>query len=125
MRRMSWAVCLVLAAQVYAQGSVGGVQYPPCNAAIGQTAQYYGCWDITPFPGASSFYNVSITGTKTSNQYYPGWVSPGNLYADSVTPANCTTACRGHGYKFSALFNGQVCQCGKANPYRHANFTGC
>lgn len=115
MQSLSLIVFALLAAHACAQGSLGGVQYPPCSSAIGQTAQYYGCWDITPFAGASSFYNVTIVGSTGSTSYYPGWVSPGGLYDDSVNPANCTTACRGHGYKYSALYNGQQCLCGMAD----------
>ena len=113
MQSLSWIVSASLAARAYAQGSLGGQQYPPCAAP--QAAQYYGCWNISPSLNAGqAFYNLSIVGTTTSIAYYPGWVSPGGLYDDSVNPANCTTACRGHGYKFSALYNGQYCYCGMA-----------
>lgn len=114
MDSLSWIVFTLLAAQAYAQGTRGGIQYPPCNSQIGQTAQYYGCWDITPFSGATNYYNVSIVGATNSFNYYPGWVSPGGLFDDSVNPANCTVACRGHGFKYSILYNGQQCQCGMA-----------
>jgi hypothetical protein len=111
MRSMSWIILASLAVQAYCQGSLGGQQYPPCTA--GQFAQYYGCWDISPsLNSGQAFYNVSIVGKTSSTSYYPGWVSPGDDYNDSVNPANCTVACRGHGYKFSALYNGQYCYCG-------------
>jgi hypothetical protein len=114
MRSLSWIVSAFLATGAYAQGSLGGVQYPPCNAAAGQTAQYYGCWDISPSLNAGqAFYNVSIV-SGTGIASYPGWYSPGSTVDDSVNPANCTIACRGHGYKFSALYNGQYCYCGTA-----------
>lgn len=107
-----WLLCAVFTAGVNAQGSRGGIQYPPCNAAIGQGARYYGCWDVTPAPGAPNFYNVSISNSVASTQYYPGWLGPGSTVDNSINPANCTIACRGHGYKYSALFNGNQCECG-------------
>jgi len=122
MRSLSWIVSASLAVRAYAQGSLGGQQYPPCSSAAGQAAQYYGCWNISPsLNSGQSFYNLSIIGTTTSTQYYPGWVSPGGLYDDSVNPANCTIACRGHGYKFSALYNSQYCYCGMAKQW----FSSC
>jgi hypothetical protein len=106
MRSLSWIVSALMAAQAYAQGSLGGQQYPPCAAP--EAAQYYGCWNISPSLNAGqAFYNLSIVGATILIAYYSGWVLLGGLYDDSVNPANCTTACRGHGYKFSALYNGQ------------------
>lgn len=110
MRILSWILCFVFASYAYAQGSLGGTQFPPCVAPQG--AQYYGCYVIDPPAGGSAFYNLTIQPTSTDIRYYPGWFSA-NINYNSVNPANCTTACRGHGYKFSALYNGQ-CQCGKA-----------
>src|SRR5450432_4338976 len=102
MRSIFWIVCVLFTAQTSAQGNKGGVQFPPCSSFQG--AQYYGCWDITP-PGpvgSSNYYSVVITSNNQNTQYYPGWIGSGDLYSDSITPANCTIACRAHGYKFSA-----------------------
>ena len=106
-------ICIwTFAALARAQGSLGGQQYPPCNSTILQGSQYIGCYDLS-----NEILELQITGTDpTLNSYYPGWIETGDpttpaLYDNSVDPANCTVACRGHGYKYTALYGGTVCRC--------------
>ena len=125
----------MLTAAVQAQGSGGPISYPPGPAdpfpvfgtcLESQEWRYLGCAEFTP----PSDYPLSITGAEASAlsdtpqpvrfSYFPGWVdvnSPLALssFENSVTPANCTTACRGHGYRVAALANNQ-CSCGGAFP---------
>jgi len=95
-----------------AQGMLGGQQYPPCNSSILQGSQYIGCYDLT-----NEVLELQITGTDpTLYSYYPGWIETSDptipaYYDNSVDPANCTVACRGHGYKYAALYGGSVCRC--------------
>lgn len=95
-----------------AQGYLGGTQYPPCNSSISQGSQYLGCYDLS-----HEVLQLQITGTDPLYySYYPGWIETGDptaaaLYDNSVDPANCTKACRGHGYKYAALYGGTYCRC--------------
>jgi hypothetical protein len=111
---------VVFATLASAQGYLGGTQYPPCNAAIGQGWQYYGCWNFQPSAGVSQYYNLSISSNVVdSYQGYPGWAptkAPFWYTYVSDTPFNCTQACRGHGYRFAALVSGFQCQCGQNPP---------
>lgn len=117
-----------------AGGQQGGVQYPPCQAnQVAQFVGCYNVvlgadpfvnlFTITPqtstFPAitanllslpAGVFLGTTTTPVASSYNLGPALGDGAGYYAEdqpftvSVTPYNCTVACRGHGYAYSALY---------------------
>ncbi len=97
---------------------------PSSTCTTDQEFKFYGCFDL------SGGYDLTIEGPPLNTvsrvpidvgpSYFPGWVDTGSapfarFFENSVTPGNCTTACRGHGYRFAALAN-KSCHCGSYPP---------
>lgn len=110
-----------------AQGSLGGSQ-ASCTTA--QAWKYYACYTGMLYHrnscyrctcaltlttdvqnGAHASFTWLLSSSATSPNYYPG-------YTGSLTPAVCTTGCRGHGFPYAALYNGTQCYCGTRIPSR-------
>lgn len=97
---------LGLAATAVAQGSAGGDQ-SSCSEA--QAFIYSGCYN-TAQNGRHAGFPWQLSGSTTDAKYYPGYVS------GQVTVTICLRACRGHGFKWAALFFGTECYCSVAFP---------
>ena len=106
---MRWSsaawVLLCFASLVSAQGTLGGSQ----GACGSQDAWVYqGCYsDDDNGPHAS--FTWQLSSNPNSVYYYPP-------YNGSVTPGFCQQACRGHGFRYAALYNGVSCYCGTDLP---------
>jgi hypothetical protein len=92
-------------AQAYYGGDINGA----CNA-VGQNHRHLGC-----FAGDQSYLWVPRN-YITTNPFasFPNWQSNGPLN-NTVNPVDCTRTCRGHGYKYAAIFKG-ICSCGVSYP---------
>ena len=87
---------LGLTSAVLGQGSVGGDQ-SVCSAS--QAFTYAGCYGDDqngPHAGFDWQFSTSATDVKT----YPGWNG-------SMTAVYCQTVCRGHGFKYAALYGNE------------------
>ena len=96
---------LCFAARAFGQGSAGGSQ-ASCSAA--QSWVYQGCYDDTN-NGRHVGFNWQLSSSTNSEKYYPG-------YTGSVTVDICLLACRGHGFKYAALYYGTECYCAAEFP---------
>ncbi|KAL8949114.1 MAG: hypothetical protein Q9222_004757 [Ikaeria aurantiellina] len=108
---MRWAGVLGLlgwAVSVLGQGSAGGDQTASCPNS---PWAYVGCYDDTQNGGKANFpFKLdTVAGVAKS---YPGYTSSAQL-----TIEVCQTACRGHGFRYSGLYNGQECYCSPTVPY--------
>ena len=54
---------------------------------------------------------ISVASSNTDAKYYPGFV------AGQMSVTICLAACRGHGYKYAALYGGSNCYCGPIFPF--------
>ena len=105
---MLWSATLALVcftAQAFAQGSAGGSQ-ASCSAA--QAWIYQGCFG-DPNNGAHAGFTWQLSSSSSSEKYYPG-------FTGSVTIEICQQACRGHGFKYSGLYQGNACFCSAEFP---------
>ncbi|KAL9098689.1 MAG: hypothetical protein Q9163_005692 [Psora crenata] len=98
---------LGLGGTVIAQGSYGGAQ-TSCSSS--QVWVYQGCYS-TANAGRHANFNWQLSSDPNSEKYYPGFTGAGSL-----TVELCQTACRGHGFKWSALFYGTECYCSEIFP---------
>ncbi|KAI9743836.1 MAG: hypothetical protein M1818_002570 [Claussenomyces sp. TS43310] len=113
-------------------GEAGGSG--PCvgtkNSLDFEGSQYLGCFDfsgdappaaISPSP-TGAYYpflvaNGGVSTTYTATAQYPAWTMGSSaFYSNSLTPRNCTLACRAHGYSYAALVGDASCQCGTFAP---------
>ncbi len=87
-----------------------------CSAQ--QTFQYIGCASVSAYGSAS---NNDIFGYSPANPIASGNDIPSRSYIaynegsqlnNTFTPHYCTDACRAHGFKYAALFDGGGCKCG-------------
>ena len=92
---------------VIAQGSYGGAQ-TSCSSS--QIFVYQGCY-TTSAAGRHANFNWQLSSDPNSEKYYPGFTGAGVLTVDL-----CQTACRGHGFKWAALFYGTECYCSETFP---------
>ena len=105
---LSFAVGLLsFALSVRAQGSAGGAQ-TSCSSQ--QIWVYQGCYS-TANAGRHANFNWMLSTDPNNEKYYPGYTGPAML-----TVEVCQTACRGHGFKWSALFYGTECYCSEIFP---------
>lgn len=94
-----------------AQAAYGGIQSDVCPAL--DNFAYLGCFagDLTTtIKFAPQNY---VPGSPLSSDY-PGF-DPGSNINNTVTPTTCAAACRGFGFRVTALFNGG-CRCGNQIP---------
>lgn len=78
----------------------------PFACSADQDHRYLGCAAVTSQPFG---YNP----TNPDGDYsrgYPGYAASGHVNS-TVTPAGCTKACRGHGFKYAAMYD-RGCRCG-------------
>lgn len=54
-------------------------------------------------------YNWQLSSSTTSEKYYPGYTGP-------IDVETCLVACRGHGFKWAALYYGTECYCASTFP---------
>ena len=89
----------------YAQGSLGGSQ-SSCSASNAWV--YKGCYaDVDSGPHAG--FTWQLSSDPHSLFYYPG-------YEDSMTVNICLRACRGHGFRYAALYDTNSCYCSSSLP---------
>ena len=126
------AVCLFVG---ISKGQGGGHGLDPsqlnsCPGGFGNTLaiQYYGCYVLGPDVerDLSLPYPASLGGGSKLFPYtfsndlpmtFPGFVIGGSQFNNDLTPLNCATACRAHGFKFTILIN-NACKC---SPYPPPN----
>ena len=99
--------------QATAQGSLGGDQ-SSCNSSPGWV--HKGCFDDTG-NGRHANFKWQLSSTVTSERYYPG-------YSGVITVDICLTACRGHGFRYAALYSGTQCYCASTFPNPDPPTTG-
>ena len=100
----AWAL-LCSASLVSAQGTLGGSQ----GACGSQDAWVYqGCYSDDD-NGAHASFTWQLSSNLNSVYYYPP-------YNGSITPGFCQQACRGHGFRYAALYNQVSCYCGTDLP---------
>lgn len=99
------AVLLSFVSTVLAQGSYGGDQ-SSCNSS--QAWVYRGCYDDGP-NGRHAGFTWQLSSAASNEKYYPG-------YTGSMSVDICLLACRGHGFRFAALYVGTNCYCASVFP---------
>lgn len=97
---------LIWATVVFAQGNLGGDQ----SACSANPWVYKGCYTDSN-SGRHGNINWQLNTNPTNEKGYPGFTS-----SSQMTPTLCRTACRGHGFKFAALFYGSECYCAASWP---------
>ena len=101
---MYWSLALAalwFTTTALAQGSVGGDE-SVCSAS---PFVYKGCYDDTN-NGRHVGFNWQLSSSTSDAKYFPGFTGSGNMTVDI-----CLQACRGHGFKWAALYYGQECYC--------------
>lgn len=99
------AALVGLAAIALAQGNVGGNQ-STCSATQGWVSR--GCYDNTN-NGVHAGFTWKLSSIVGNEKYYPG-------FTGSMTVDICLLACRGHGFRYAALYGGMDCYCGSIFP---------
>lgn len=104
----SWTVLisLALACLANAQASAGGDQ-SVCSPA--QTFQYRGCFGDAA-NGNHAGLGYPIEPYSDNTKYYPGFSR------EQLTIEMCLEACRGHGFRYAALYSRDSCWCGTIEP---------
>ena len=102
------AAVLGLVANVCAQGSLGGSQ-ASCSTTT-QAWNYLGCYSNTE-NGRHLGFNWQLSATAGSAQSYPGFTGSTNM-----TVEICLEACRGHGFRYAALYTTSECYCSAGFP---------
>ena len=101
-------LALSFVSNVVAQGSVGGSQ---ASCAGSQNHwQQLGCYS-TGNSGRHANFNWMLSSSTGDPKYYPGFTGSSNMSVDI-----CLLACRGHGFKYAALFYGIECYCNPVFP---------
>ena len=105
--RWDWTSAAVLGhlALVRGQGDIGGSQ-STCGASSAWV--YKGCFSDSD-NGAHVGFTWQLSSDPSSVQYYPG-------FSGSVTVDNCLQGCRGHGFRWAALYSGSQCYCSAEFP---------
>jgi len=62
----------------------------------------------------AGFYDFMIT--NVGGSAYPGFQQNDSPWQASLSPANCTMACKAHGFKYTALIGDAQCHCGTISP---------
>ena len=97
---------------VIAQGDIGGSQ-ASC-AGSQDNWQQLGCYD-TGNSGRHANFNWMLQSSTSDPKYYPGFTGSSNMSVDI-----CLEACRGHGFKYAAIFYGIECYCNPIFPALNA-----
>lgn len=92
---------LGFAATVAAQGSAGGSQ-ASCSSAQSWVSR--GCYDNNN-NGRHAGFTWQLSTNTADPKYYPG------VIAGAMTVDICLQGCRGHGFRWAALFYGTECYC--------------
>lgn len=102
------AILLSLGSTALAQGSIGGDQ---SSCASTPPWKYRGCYNDDPNVSATRHagFNWQFLNNPNSQYYYPG-------YSGLMNVTFCQKACRGHGFRFSALYTGSECYCASVFP---------
>ena len=103
---------LVFVNVAWAQGSLGGDQ-SSCNGQPGWV--HKGCFDDAG-NGRHANFKFQISTSATSERYYPGYTL--------ITVDSCLAACRGHGFRYAALYAGTNCYCASTFPNPDPPTTG-
>lgn len=98
---------------ILAQGSYGGSQ-TTCSDTQAWISK--GCYGDTE-NGRHVNFNWQLSSDPQSPQYYPG-------YSGLVTVDFCQKACRGHGFRYAALYYGSECYCASTFPNPDPPSTG-
>lgn len=109
----SFLGALVFLDAARAQGNLGGDQ-SSCNNSPGWV--HKGCFDDTS-NGRHANFKWQLSSTATSERYYPG-------YTGLITVEFCLTACRGHGFRYAAVYAGTSCYCASTFPNPDPPTTG-
>lgn len=88
-----------------AQGSAGGSQ-AACTSAQAWVSR--GCYSDDD-NGRHVNFNWQLSSDSNSERYYPG-------YSGLMTVDICQKGCRGHGFRFAALYYGTECYCSSNFP---------
>lgn len=102
------AVLLSLGSTALAQGNLGGSQASCANAPAWKSR---GCYTDDPNVSATRHagFNWQFVNSPNSIYYYPG-------YAGLMNVTFCQQVCRGHGFRFSAVYTGTECYCASIFP---------
>lgn len=98
-------VLLSLAATVLAQGSIGGDQ---SSCSPSQNWVYWGCYDDTQ-NGRHAGFTWQLSNIIGNERYYPG-------FTGLMTVDTWLRACRGHGFRYAAIYYGKECFCAATFP---------
>lgn len=98
-------VLLSLAAIVLAQGSIGGDQ---SSCSPSQNWVYRGCYDDTQ-NGRHAGFTWQLSNIIGNERYFPG-------FTGLMTVDTCLRACRGHGFRYAAIYYGKECFCAATFP---------
>lgn len=98
-------VLLRLAATVLAQGSLGGDQ-SSCSPSQGWVDK--GCYDDTQ-NGRHAGFTWQLSNIIGNERYFPG-------FTGLMTVDICVQACRGHGFRYAAIYVGKECFCAATFP---------
>lgn len=104
------AVLLSLGSTTLAQGNIGGSQASCAGSNV--TWNYRGCYN-DEF-GISATRHAGMNWQLRLNSDVPSQSYPG--YTGTITVLFCQQACRGHGFRFAALYTGAECYCASAFP---------
>ncbi|MCJ1313926.1 hypothetical protein MMC25_007606 [Agyrium rufum] len=87
-----------------AQGTIGGSQ----ASCTGEAFSYLGCYSDAQ-NGAHAGFTFRLSSDPSSPYYYPG-------YTGGITIESCLSGCRGHGFRYAALYDAASCYCSAALP---------
>ena len=90
----------LLSTSAFAQGTLGGSQ-ASCSSA--DAFQYQGCFADTA-TGPHAGFTWQLSSDPKSAHFSPSFVG-------SITVDKCLQGCRGHGFRYAALYNSDSCYC--------------
>lgn len=98
-------VLLTLAATTLAQGNIGGDQ---SSCSPSQDWVYKGCYNDAQ-NGRHAGFTWQLSNLVENERYFPG-------FTGFMTVDICLRACRGHGFRYAALYVGKECYCAATFP---------
>ena len=84
----------------FAQGTTGGSQ---ASCPSSEAFRYQGCFSDTA-NGPHAGFTWELSSDSNSAHYYPS-------YTGGITVDICLQGCRGHGFRYAALYNSVSCYC--------------